>query len=182
MEETLRLYLTAVGHALIGDFSARLQSLKVPAKGCDGSSRDALVTIRRTLSSNSRTLLFRKVKAWQDWVWRRSILNQAGSIERRRRRQGLPSSQIRTAAYLTDAPANCGLILGSETCFRPLGVSFPLQAVAITRKNVVKSVFGSASARKCAQNVAGRIVHTTIADLFCAWQSGSLRIVHLGQD
>jgi hypothetical protein len=68
----------------------------------------------------SRRLIFHRQWRFapeQDWVWRRSILNQAGSIERRRRRQGLPSSQIRTAAYLTDAPANCGLFGGRRRVF-----------------------------------------------------------------
>ena len=71
---------------------------------------------------------------------------------------------------------------GLERAFQPLGFLLPVQGVAIMPKNVVKSVFGSVSARRRAQNVAIRIVHTAIADLFCASQSGSLQIVHLPRD
>ena len=71
---------------------------------------------------------------------------------------------------------------GLERAFQPLGFLVPVQDAPILPKNVVKSVFGSVSARRRAQNVAIRIVHTAIADLFCASQSGSLQIVHLPPD
>jgi hypothetical protein len=71
---------------------------------------------------------------------------------------------------------------GLERAFQPRGFLLPLQAAAIMQKNVVKSAFGSASSRRRAQNVAIRIVHIAIADLFCASQSGSLQVVHLPRD
>ena len=55
-----------------------------------------------------------------------------------------------------------------ERAFQPLGFLLPLQGAPIIPKNVVKSVFGSVSARRRAQTVAIRIVHTAIADLSCA--------------
>ena len=45
-----------------------------------------------------------------------------------------------------------------ERAFQPLGFLLPLQGAPIMPKNVVKSVFGSVSARRRAPNVAIRIV------------------------
>jgi hypothetical protein len=42
--------------------------------------------------------------------------------------------------------------------FQPLGFLLPVQAAAITQKNAVKSVSGSTSAHKRAQNVVTQIV------------------------
>jgi hypothetical protein len=86
--------------------------------------------------------------------------------------------------FLSDADGDKtdSLNPGLERAFQPRGFLLPLQAVDIMPKNVVKSVFGSASSRRRAQNVAIRIVHTAIADLFCASQSGSLQVVNLPRD
>lgn len=70
---------------------------------------------------------------------------------------------------LSNAIAN---LRGMGKKFCPLEILFRLQAPATMAKNTGTSASDSVSARRSSQNVARQIVHTAIAGLFCAWQSG----------